>query len=61
MHTDYQISELDAYELLSKVARIHLVEMVDRTTCHGPNPQEIPAATQEVAAWRDETERGPLR
>jgi len=29
MHTDYQISELDAYELLSKVARIHLVEMVD--------------------------------
>src|SRR6266404_6515625 len=29
MRTDYQISELDAYELLSKVARIHLVEMVD--------------------------------
>src|SRR5467141_5300168 len=29
IHTDYQISELDAYELLSKVARIHLVEMVD--------------------------------
>jgi acetamidase/formamidase len=29
LHTDYQISELDAYELLSKVARIHLVEMVD--------------------------------
>jgi len=24
------------------------------------NPQEIPAATQKVAAWRDETERGPL-
>jgi hypothetical protein len=29
MHKDYQISELDAYELLSKVARIHLAEMVD--------------------------------
>lgn len=29
MHKDYQISELDAYELLSKVARIHLTEMVD--------------------------------
>jgi amidase len=26
---DYKLSELDAYELLSKVARIHLVEMVD--------------------------------
>jgi amidase len=26
---DYAISELDAYELLSKVARIHLPEMVD--------------------------------
>jgi amidase len=29
MHSDYGLSELDAYELLSKVARIHLVEMVD--------------------------------
>jgi acetamidase/formamidase len=29
MHTDYAISELDAYELLSKVAKIHLTEMVD--------------------------------
>jgi amidase len=29
IHTDYTLSELDAYELLSKVARIHLVEMVD--------------------------------
>ena len=29
IHADYGLSELDAYELLSKVARIHLVEMVD--------------------------------
>jgi amidase len=29
IHTDYAISELDAYELLSKVAKIHLTEMVD--------------------------------
>ena len=29
IYTDYGLSELDAYELLSKVARIHLNEMVD--------------------------------
>jgi amidase len=29
IHGDYGLSELDAYELLSKVAKIHLVEMVD--------------------------------
>ncbi len=29
MHKDYGLSELDAYELLSKVAKIHLNEMVD--------------------------------
>jgi amidase len=29
IHTDYGLSDLDAYELLSKVAKIHLVEMVD--------------------------------
>lgn len=29
IHRDYGLSELDAYELLSKVARIHLNEMVD--------------------------------
>jgi acetamidase/formamidase len=29
IHADYGLSELDAYELLSKVASIHLVEMVD--------------------------------
>jgi acetamidase/formamidase len=29
MHHDYGLSDLDAYELLSKVARIHLNEMVD--------------------------------
>jgi amidase len=29
IHTDYGLSELDSYELLSKVARIHLTEMVD--------------------------------
>jgi amidase len=29
MHDDYGLSELDAYELLSKVATIHLPEMVD--------------------------------
>jgi acetamidase/formamidase len=29
IHADYGLSELDAYELLSKVARVHLVEMVD--------------------------------
>src|SRR5262249_2038408 len=29
IHTDYGLSELDAYELLSEVAEIHLNEMVD--------------------------------
>jgi len=29
LHRDYGLSEMDAYELLSKVARIHLTEMVD--------------------------------
>jgi amidase len=29
MHDDYGLSEMDAYELLSKTARIHLDEMVD--------------------------------
>ena len=29
IHADYGLSEMDAYELLSKVAKIHLVEMVD--------------------------------
>ena len=29
IHNDYGLSELDAYELLSKVGRIHLNEMVD--------------------------------
>jgi amidase len=29
IHAEYGLSDLDAYELLSKVARIHLVEMVD--------------------------------
>jgi acetamidase/formamidase len=29
IHTDYDLSELDAYELLSKVGKIHLTEMVD--------------------------------
>ena len=29
IHQDYGLSEMDAYELLSKVARIHLNEMVD--------------------------------
>jgi acetamidase/formamidase len=29
MHTDYGLSNMDAYELLSKVARIHLAAMVD--------------------------------
>ena len=29
IHGDYGLSELDAYELLSKVAKVHLTEMVD--------------------------------
>jgi amidase len=29
IHQDYGLSELDAYELLSKVATVHLAEMVD--------------------------------
>ncbi len=29
IHQDYGLSELDTYELLSKVAKIHLDEMVD--------------------------------
>jgi amidase len=30
MHSDYGLSEMDAYELLSKVAEIHLDQMVDQ-------------------------------
>jgi amidase len=29
VHSDYGLSDIDAYELLSKVAKIHLTEMVD--------------------------------
>jgi acetamidase/formamidase len=29
IHQDYGLSELDSYELLSKVARVHVAEMVD--------------------------------
>ncbi|MGB6667382.1 MAG: hypothetical protein WBE73_03485, partial [Candidatus Acidiferrum sp.] len=29
IHADYGLSEMDAYELLSKVGKIHLTEMVD--------------------------------
>jgi amidase len=29
IHNDYALSEMDAYELLSKVGRLHLNEMVD--------------------------------
>jgi amidase len=29
IHTDYSLSELDAYELFSKVGKLHLTEMVD--------------------------------
>ena len=29
MHRDYGLSELDAYELFSKVGKLHLTEMVD--------------------------------
>jgi acetamidase/formamidase len=29
IHSDYGLSDLDSYELLSKVAKIHLNEMVD--------------------------------
>jgi acetamidase/formamidase len=29
MQSDYGLSDIDAYELLSKVAKIHLTEMVD--------------------------------
>jgi amidase len=29
MHNDYGLSEIDAYQLLSQVAKIHLTEMVD--------------------------------
>ena len=29
VHRDYGLSEMDAYELLSKTAEIHLNEMVD--------------------------------
>jgi acetamidase/formamidase len=29
IHEDYELSEMDAYELLSQVAKIHVDEMVD--------------------------------
>jgi acetamidase/formamidase len=29
IHADYGLSEIDAYELLSKVGKVHMAEMVD--------------------------------
>ncbi len=29
IHADYGLSELDAYELLSEVGKVHVTEMVD--------------------------------
>ena len=46
IHADYGLSKLDAYELLSKVARIHLTEMVDPNyvVIAGIDKKYLPAA-----------------
>lgn len=44
--SDYGLSDLDAYELLSKVARIHLTEMVD------PNYVVIPSIEKKYLPLR---------
>jgi len=46
IHEDYGLSEMDAYELLSKVAEIHLDQMVDPNTPSSPNQQEVSPAAQ---------------
>ncbi len=48
IHTDYGLSELDAYELLSKTAKIHLTEMVDPNyvVIASINKQFLPARKQ---------------
>jgi acetamidase/formamidase len=47
IHADYGLSELDAYELLSKVAKIHVTEMVD------PNYVIIAKIDKKIPASQD--------
>src|ERR1700719_2136866 len=55
IHQDYGLSELDAYELLSKVAKIHLNEMVD------PNYVVVASIEKKfLPAKKKETDQGHL-
>lgn len=49
IHQDYGLSELDAYELLSEVARIHLTEMVD------PNYVVVASVEKKYLPKKDQT------
>src|SRR5260370_2798856 len=48
IHADYGLSELDAYELLSKVGKLHLTEMVDPNyvVIPGIDKKYLPPKTQ---------------
>ena len=52
IHQDYGLSELDAYELLSQVAKIHLNEMVD--------PNYVVVASIEKSSYRRKRSRPKL-
>src|SRR5581483_8652358 len=52
MHTDYGLSDLDAYELLSQVAKIHLSEMVDPNYVVGRvHREKVLAGEKEALAY----------
>jgi len=52
IHADYGLSELDAYELLSQVGKIHLTEMVDPNYVCGCLRREKIPAPKEVSLSR---------
>ena len=51
IHADYGLSEMDAYELLSKVGKIHLTEMVDPNyvVVASVEKKYLPAKTADTA------------
>jgi acetamidase/formamidase len=51
IHADYTLSELDAYELFSKVGKLHLTEMVD------PNYVVIAAIEKQYLPQKSKIER----
>jgi hypothetical protein len=48
IHKDYGLSELDAYELLSKVATIHLNEMGPKLCGRSLDTKEVSPAQKEI-------------